>query len=272
MKKILLMTGFAALILGACRKSAGTGAPPPIASFSFDGDTSSSLAMPAFGGYSLINNSSNIDSCVWDFGNDSVYHTNEAWLTYSKPGNYTLTLTVYGDGRKSVSNRQIHVYGMVLKQVVISLLDLNANGIYQTYFGYPSFNKVNVWVGVQQALFNHQYSVLPDGTFNAPFIYKSPVQTGIDSTNVPISFQVPGKLAFDSAAHGIGGEYGFNIYSQNNSGTFTLGSTYWAQNGYSSSCNNCLTADNRFNPNGSYVLRTGFEAMVDMSFISDFEQ
>ncbi len=125
-----------------------------------------------------------------DFGNDSVYHTNGAWLTYQKPGNYTLTLTVY----MAVEGGRCHASDPCLWHGTQTGRHQSpgseSSGLYQTYFGYPYFNKVNVWVGVQQALFNHHYAVLPDGTFDASFFYKSPTQIGVDSTNAPISFQV----------------------------------------------------------------------------------
>jgi hypothetical protein len=242
---------------------------PPVAGFTIDGDTSSTLTTATYDGYSLINNSTNADSCVWNFGNDSIYRVNDVWLYYPRSGNYTLTLTAYAAGKKSVSTRQVHVYDRVLRQVVITSLNMNTGGVYQSW-GYPAFNRVNAWVGIQQAVPGQHYTVLSDGTFDAPFIYRSPIQQNVDSTSAPITIAVPGRTIIDIPTFNRGPGYGFNLYVQNSTGTYLLNSTYWAEglstsgNGYSSS--------GQLDPNGaSFVIHTG-NLGVGVAFIADYEQ
>ena len=267
---------FIALIgsLASCQKEATT-YPAPTASFTLNGDTASTISLGTYDSYSLINNSTNTDSCRWDFGNDSTYTANEVWLYYPKSGNYTLTLTVYNaGGQKSVMTKQISVYDRVIKQISISSLDMNANGYYQS-FGYPAFGKVNAWVGIQQAIPGQTYSVLSDGTFDAPFVYKSPVQQNVDSTNAPITIAVPGKLVLDiptlnRANGGLG--YGFNLYVVSGGTTYTLNSTYWAQTGYSFKTNAYNNQNTLNSGGGSFKLQTGGAGFVEVDFLGDYEQ
>jgi hypothetical protein len=266
---ILLLTGLAS----ACNKSV-TALPAPVASFTLDGDTTSTVSFGTYDGYSLINNSTNVDSCRWDFGNDSTYTSNEVWLSYPRSGNYTLTLTVYNaGGKKSVMTKHISVYDRVIRSVVITSLDMNLGGLFQSW-GYPSFGKVNAWVGIQQAVAGQSYTVQGDGTFNAPFVYKTGVQQNVDSTSVPVTFPVPGKLILDIPTlnmlnSGLG--YGFNLYVQSGGSTYTLNSTYWAQSGYSFSTT-AYNASNTLNlTNMSFKLRTG-GAGVEVDFLGDYEQ
>lgn len=266
---IILLAGLAP----ACSKSI-TPMPAPVASFTLDGDTASTVSFGTYDGYSLINNSTNVDSLRWDFGNDSTYTSREVWLSYPKSGNYVLTLTVYnGDGKKSVMTKHISVFDRVIKSVIITSLNMNSYGLYQSW-GYPSFGKVNAWVGVQQAFPGQSYIVQSDGTFNASFAYRSPVQQNVDSTSVPITFAVPGKWVLDiptlNMSNGSLG-YGFNLYVQSGGNTYTLSSTYWAQSGPSFSTNAYNASQTLNLTNMSFKMRTGGPG-VEVDYIGDYEQ
>ena len=270
MEKQLWLTILIAAMVSSCTKSSKV--TPPVASFTIDGDSSATLTTGTYDGYSLINNSTNADSCVWNFGNDSIYRGDNVWLTYPISGNYTLTLTAYASGKKSISTRQVHVYDRVLRQVVITSLNMNVGGIFQSW-GYPTFNKVNTWVGIQDGLPGQHYAVLSDGTFDAPFVYKSPVRQNVDSTSAPIAIAVPGRTVIDiptlNRAKG-GPGYGFNLYVQNSSVTYLMNSTYWA-GGFSTSGNG-YNSSGQLNPSGaSFVIHTG-NFGVGVDFIADYEQ
>ena len=62
---------------------------------------------------SVENISLNSDSCKWDFGDGSipVYNIKKTVHNYNEPGEYILTLTIYGDcGSSAITTKKISVY------------------------------------------------------------------------------------------------------------------------------------------------------------------
>jgi hypothetical protein len=215
----------------ACKKD-NSSLIAPIANFTVDGDTSHSFTIGTYDQYSLINNSTNGDSFIWDLGNGTTSKDREIVLTYPKAGTYHLTLTAINkDGNKSVLSKSIKVVNPVLKQVVINRLNWNSG--WGRPAEWPRFTKANVWVEIVKAEPNQDYAVLSNGSFDAPVIYKSPVASNIDSSAVPIVFDIPQKIVLDiptlTLRYGYKGRgYGFNLYAQDATGTYLLSSNFWS--------------------------------------------
>jgi PKD repeat protein len=230
MNKVLVIVTIALLIVAGCKKEKLL-TPNPIANFTLDGDTSQSLTIGTFDTYSLINNSSNAESVVWDFGNGVISRNQETAVYYTKSGNYLLTLAATNkDGKISVLSKKIRVVDRVLKQVTIS--SLNWKSALAASTNYPNGNKINVWVEILQGAPNQTYQYLNIGTFDAPLIYKSPVAVNVDTAAVPMVFNVSSKIVIDISVltfgygyKGLG--YGINLYAQDAANTYLLSSTYW---------------------------------------------
>jgi hypothetical protein len=230
MNRALLGLTLIILSITACKKD-NSSLIAPIVDFSIDGDTSHSLTIGTYDQYSLINNSTNADSFLWDLGNGTTSKDRDIVLTYPKSGTYKVTLTAINrDGNKSVLSKSIKVVSPILKQVVIKSLNWNSG------FGrpviWPIFIKANVWVEIVKAKPNQDYPLLSNGSFDAPVIYKSRIASNIDSSAVPIVFDIPQKIVLDiptlTLRYGYKGRgYGFNLYAQDATGTYLLSSTFW---------------------------------------------
>lgn len=90
MNKILLGLTLIIIFLSACKKD-NSPRITPIADFTINGDTSNSFTIGTFNQYSLINNSSNADSFMWDLGNGTTSEDKEIVLTYPKSGTQSNT-------------------------------------------------------------------------------------------------------------------------------------------------------------------------------------
>lgn len=229
--KTFLVFLFALVVLTTSCKKENTSTPEPQASFTVDGNSSSSIKIGPYDQFSLINTSVNADSYVWDFGNGTTSTKKEAVLQYTSAGTYTVTLTASKNGKTSVATMKVTVADPVVKQVVISNLSWNSGWGRPT--SWPSFTKANVWVEIVKGAPNQTYPVLNNGSFAAPLVYKSSIANNVDSTAVPLTFAVPQKTVIDMPTlklqygyHGIG--YGINLYAQDATGTYLLASNFWS--------------------------------------------
>jgi len=263
MRNALLLLFVIVLGFSACKKDKDANiAPAPVASFNVNGDTTQSQIMGVYDAYQLTNNSVNADAYTWDFGNGTVLRDKEVAVWYPASGIYTLTLTAISkDGRKSVMSKTIKVVDPVLKHITVDALNLqSALGFSNAY---PVANKVNVWVEILKAAPNQSYPLLSTGTFDAPLIYKTSVLTKVDVTKLPLEFDIKDKIVIDMPTltknygyTGLG--YAFNLYAQDNTGTYLLSSSYGS--GVSSSFsgdvrNNRFTITSGFD--GSHLSLTG---------------
>lgn len=264
MNKTLLGLTLIILSITACKKDSSS-LITPIADFTIDGDTSHSFTIGPYDQYSLINNSSNADSFIWDLGNGTTSKDKEIVLTYPKSGTYKVTLTAINrDGNKSVLSKSIKVVNPILKQVVIK--SLNWNSGWGRPSSWPTFTKANVWVEIVKAEPNQDYPVLGNGSFDAPVIYKSRIASNIDSSAVPILFDIPQKIVLDiptlTLSYGYKGRgYGFNLYVQDSTGTYLLSSNFWS--GVGSTYRGSI-------PNNTFTIATGVLGS-SFNFNGDYE-
>ena len=99
MKKEIGLLFVAAVLLAAqCKKE-------PIAEFSFQDNTKAKS--PVY----FTNNSQYNNSCYWDFGDTETSTSQSPSHAYQKPGTYTVTLTVNGEGGEDTRSKSIHITG-----------------------------------------------------------------------------------------------------------------------------------------------------------------
>ncbi len=101
--------------------------PPPVAAFSF---VQPSGRAPLY--VKFTNKSKNFDSCRWDFGKgaspDKSTSASPPKIKFSEPGEYAITLTVFGeDGATESTTRKITVKGasalpMIILSVIIAII------------------------------------------------------------------------------------------------------------------------------------------------------
>lgn len=251
MIKNFLLLGVVVIALTACKKNE---TPNPSAGFSLStsyliNDTASFLTVAVYDGFNLTNNSANASSYLWDFGDGSTSKEKHPNYAYTKPGIYTLTLTVFSsDGKKSVESKTIKVVEPVAKQVVVTSLNpKSALGWASTY---PTAAKIKIWVEILEKVTpDQQYPLSGYGIPLAPLVYKSAAVSNIDASKVPLSLDISNKLTIDIPIYASGG-YIFNLYGQDNTDTYLIASSYGSAIGSSMEAS---ILQNKF------VITTGFE-------------
>jgi len=193
--------------------------------------TDSSFIIGTHDALVLMNQSTNADSIIWNFGNGKTANNNNALLSYDSAGNYIVSLTAFNkNGTKSVTSKKVIAMERVVKRLSINNLQLNRFAPSQN--GLPTFSKVNLWLEIK---FSQTWtdSITPTGDILAPVIYKSPAFTNIDSSlHSSLTFTLPNKVIinypvnnYDYTSKGRGTIV--NLYAQDNSGTYLLASSWW---------------------------------------------
>ncbi len=270
MRKVLFFSTVIIFVLSACRKNDAPDGPDPIANFSLataylSNDTSQSIAMATYDGFEVNNKSANADAYLWDFGNGTTSTDKTPNSRYAKSGYYTLTLTASAkDGRKSVVSRTVKVLDRVGKQIVLS--SFNPHSALGWSATYPKSDKLNIWVEILQAAPDQEYPLSNFKVPQAPLVYKTAIVTGVDASKIPLSFDIAGKLIIDFPTFGkccgySGLGYIFNVYGQDNTGTYMLASSYGSGVGFS------MSGDIRSN---RLEITTGFEG-TNLSLKGDYE-
>lgn len=225
------------LALAACQKDPSPSSPAaPTADFAFAGSSADELTVPTYTDVQLIDRSKHASTYRYTFGNDSASTSAAPRIYYTKPGTYTITLTVQDDHKQTATaTRHVRVLERVAKQVVIQNLNDEANS--------PQHNLVNgtYWAVVRLGENNVQYPQPANGnlSFEAPILYQSPKVT-LTQASLPYTFTLPTPLVINYPAlrsitlptvrnslgyKGVG--YGLEIYEQDANGTvYLLTSSY----------------------------------------------
>lgn len=230
MKRNLTLLLITVLFFSACKKDKEQIAEP-IADFSFAGDTAHSIVFGPYNSCTLVNNSTNADTYVWDLGNGVTSTQKDFAMIYDAPGKYKISLTaINSNGKKSTAVKQVTILTPIIKNVVIDMLGWNSG--WGRPVEWPVFKRANVWVEILKGESGKSYPVLSNGSFDAPVVFKSDV-VNVDSASAPVTFNLSENTILDIAAlNGAGGYqgagYGFNVYAQDASGTYLLSSSYWS--------------------------------------------
>lgn len=236
MKANYLILGLAALAATACHTDPAPAYPAPVADFAFNGSTADELTVATYDNVLLIDQSKQAVSYRYNLGNDSVRTTASPSFYYTKPGTYTITLTVTGrDKQTTTATKRVRVLQRVAKQVVIQNLNNEA--------GSPQHNLTSgtYWAVVRLGANRVSYPQPASGyfSFESPILYQSPKVT-LTQASLPYTFTLPTPLVIDYPAmlantlpnvpnkyDYVGVGYGLEIYGQDTAGhTYLLTSSY----------------------------------------------
>lgn len=184
MKNFLLII-FTAFLLCGCNKEENE----PNSDFSFRGENVSTFTMATKDTCTLINNSINAVSYLWDFDNGRQSKEKHPIITYQTSGTYEITLTTVGsDGEISVLTKEIKILDRVLKKIIIE------NVIWEK--AYSKDIIANIYFQIQDYTDLHQS---PVGIFpNCKILYKSNTIDNIPYNNqVPIEILLENKLVIE---------------------------------------------------------------------------
>lgn len=230
----LALSLVAALGLASCQKESTP--PAPSVDFSFvGGSTTGEFTVPTYSDVHVLSQAPTAVAYRWDLGNDSVRTAQSPSFYYTRPGTYTVTLTVQGADRQTATvSKRVRVLERVAKQIVIQNLNDEANS--------PQHNLVNgtYWVVVRLGENRTQYTQPTSGSpsFEAPILYQSP-KVALTSASLPYAFTLPTPLVINYPAlrsytlptvanrfgyAGVG--YGLELYGQDANGTYLLTSSY----------------------------------------------
>jgi PKD repeat protein len=219
MKKIYICLFLIPFCLTACKKDDKT-TTPPVADFTFNGNTSNSIIINESTTISLLNNSQNAVSFLWDMGNRTTTEKQPV-LNLKDGGDYTISLTVKNsNGQAATTKKHVRVVAPVLKSIVIKSVDWSLGAI-----SAPNFSKADVWVEITKQDSGRYYKLLPNGSYDAPVFYKSKVYQNAIAKNAPIELSVDEKLVMNQNTildDNSKGKYGINLYGKDATGTYLL--------------------------------------------------
>lgn len=229
----LTFLGLALAGLAGCQQAPSPSQPGPVAKFAFAGTTADELTVATYDNVYLTDQSVNAVNYRWEYGNDSVRTTSNPSFYYTKPGTYTLTLTVQNASKQTATiSKKVRVLERVIKQVVV--VDLaDRVGSPQHQLVNPTYWAV-IRVGENRVKYPMQSITNP--SFDAPVVYESPKVAGLTPASLPYTFTVPTKLLVDFPAFayylsgtklgytGVG--YGLELYGQDATGTYLLSTSY----------------------------------------------
>lgn len=136
------VTHFTLVLLGlavaACQKDPSPSDLAPTADFAFvrSSATANEATVATYDNVYLVDHSTRAVSYRYSLGNDSVRTTAAPSFYYTKPGLYTVTLTVQGaGGQTATASKRVRVLERVAKEVVIQNLNDEVNS--------PQHNLVN---------------------------------------------------------------------------------------------------------------------------------
>lgn len=183
----------------------------------------------------LKSKSVNADNLAWDLGNGETSTDRDVTLQYKKAGTYTVTLKVTSeDGRESTATRTIKVADYIMRSVTLKDIQVNMfEGESPANVVFPHFSEMKLWIEVklgEKEGDQYAYDTVT-GDDAQPVIWKSPVVAFSAADPRSFEFSIPGIAAVPEAIEarlpGSWG-YGINLYGQDDSGTYLLGSTKWS--------------------------------------------
>lgn len=236
------VTHFTLVLLGlavaACQKDPSPSDLAPTADFAFvrSSATANEATVATYDNVYLVDHSTRAVSYRYSLGNDSVRTTAAPSFYYTKPGLYTVTLTVQGaGGQTATASKRVRVLERVAKEVVIQNLNDEVNS--------PQHNLVNgtYWAVVRLGDNRTSYPQPASGnpSFEAPILYQSP-KVRLTQAMLPYAFDLPTPLVLHFPAlrantlpnspnsYGYAGVgYGLEVYEQDANGTvYLLTSSY----------------------------------------------
>ncbi|MCX6320417.1 MAG: PKD domain-containing protein [Bacteroidia bacterium] len=268
MRNNLLILAITLLIINGCNKDKVV--VEPISSFSFRGDTISTLKMATLDTCTLFNNSKNADSVFWDFGDGRTSRDNQVILSYSKSGAYTINLTTKNnDGQKSTISKKVVVLDRVMKEIVIDYVQWDTSNTN----GWPTSSVVDIYFQIQNYISD---TMEPMGIFpNCPILFTSSIVKNINNHYSPPTYHsivipITEKFIIDKSfvqfpygQYGINHAYLFSLMAKDSNGNI-----FCLENSYAAGGNSCGITQDDIKLN---IFKIHFSFFSSVDVICDFE-
>lgn len=183
------------MILMSAMYSCNKDKTEPISSFTINGNDNNTFKVASFDDFSVVSNSTNTDSVLWDLGDGRTIKEHEFVLSYPKSGTYTLKLIAKNNnGNQTETSKEIIVVDRVLKRIEIESVYWDTTN---TTEGWPQTNSnVDIYFQIQKFTDN---TMEPVGIYpKCPVLYTSSVEKNISNNTIrvdnPIVFNVNEKI------------------------------------------------------------------------------
>jgi PKD repeat protein len=170
-------------------------------------DSSEIIDIPTYHAVATVTHSVPNATYTWDLGDGRTQEGEVINFSFSKEGEYTVTLTVKEGGLESKFTKKISVHDKIINKITAT--QINWNSLSNT-LNWPPDKKAGVFVRI------YKYSAAVAGdVFNSPVIFQSEVKQDVGATDVPITFSVPDGLILQD---GPGLVYGYCLFSKDENG------------------------------------------------------
>lgn len=213
MKNFCLLICMVALTVSSCKKS--TPLPAPIAGF----ELALAIATPGVI-ITPLNTSQNATSYLWEFGDGTTSTEKVPTFKLVTIGNHKISLTVTNaDGAINTSSKNVRVVAPIITSITITNLQ-NWEGA--SFSSLKRFSGGDVWVEIKKSKTNASYDYYPDGSYNYPLFYKSPMVNVPANVTQPIVIAITDKVVLDGDLTSSDERYSFNLYVKDAAGVHML--------------------------------------------------
>jgi PKD repeat protein len=132
----------------------------------------------------LTNTSTSGSSVKWDLGNGTTATTNNVGLSFSKSGNYKVTLTITAkDGKAASLSKTVLVQDRVLKNIIINKVYWNTKPNQIDHFNYvwPESPTADLFVRMQ--VYKVGENIKNGLLTNSEVLYDSPLLSGVSNNS-----------------------------------------------------------------------------------------
>ncbi|WPU95709.1 PKD domain-containing protein [Mucilaginibacter sabulilitoris] len=187
------------LIFSGCKKGKDISKESPKADFLFRNINSESFKVGTNDTLVLANASKGFNAVRWNLGNGTIATGKNVLCSFSKPGTYTVTLTVKSEnGDSSAIQKKIVVADRILKKIIIKSVfwDTKSDDIDNFNYLWPADNKADLNIKLQSYT---QGDVIQHGILiNSPVLYaSSPIKNVSNKTEIPLEISVAKRVVLD---------------------------------------------------------------------------
>jgi hypothetical protein len=196
MRKIYIVILSSLILINVGCKKQNT--PEPLLKASFDINYMDTVVFKIGTGDSiqLTNTSTSAASVKWDLGNGTTATTNNVGLSFSKSGNYKVTLTITAkDGKAASLSKTVVVQDRVLKNIIINKVYWNTKPNQIDHFNYvwPESPTADLFVRMQ--VYKAGETIKNGLLTNSEILYDSPLLSGVsNNSTTPININVSNSV------------------------------------------------------------------------------
>ena len=213
MTKFYLLICTVALTILSCKKTAPL--PAPTAGFELG------LAIATQGTiFTPLNTSQNGTSYLWDFGDGTTSTEKVPTFKLVSIGDHKISLTVTNaDGGISSFSKNVKIVAPIITSITITNLQSWEGSNFSSL---KKFSGGDVWVEIKKSKTDAGYEYYPDGSYNYPLFYKSPVVNVPANVTQPVVIAIPDKVVLDGDPTSSDERYSFNLYVKDAAGVHML--------------------------------------------------